>query len=592
MKLIVPYVGQLQPLDSRILRLAEFMGIAHEAFGLTKASEPTDCLEKTVTDSSSCLVINPQVMREWLGPNGFSPKLVDFLLSRFTHIFVHGVRVDSFDSEMVAALSRSKLQSVDAVTESHPTYKVARNSKDICEAFSGLEFGPANPANDHVFRANVSDPAVQALISIGELPFMAKVKLGGAEVLFLAGEDVVDLNTAVGDEPLVNYFSRFLPHAMALRSIAGDECWRPSKACAAIIIDDPLLRRKYGFLDLELLLRLADQHKFHAVIAFIPHNFRRSSSRITQMFLKSAARLSICFHGNDHTEAEFASADPVLLNTLLRTAENRMSEHQRLTGLPCDRVMVFPQGNFSTAAMRVLQSHNFYGAVNTVPYPVENPLRLTIGELAQPAILRYGAFPLFLRNPIRKIQDQDIAFNLFFGRPILIVEHHEVFQRPSSLVEIATRINSVASKIEWARLATALASSILVRKAPDGTRHVRAYSNTAVISNDSSSPQRYLLEWESPSGARSIDQILADGNSSTDFQVEGTRLVHSFDLPAACSRTVSLVHRNSCTAVKRIGLRRNAKAFLRRRLSEVRDNYLSKNQHLLDVARALHRRFS
>ena len=211
--------------------------------------------------------------------------------------------------------------------------------------------------------------------------------------------------------------------------------------------------RGMGFLNFDSLLRLANQHNFHTAIAFIPHNFRRNSTRITRMFQENAARLSICFHGNDHTAAEFASTDMALLDALVRVAEERMDLHRQTTGLPCDRVMVFPQGDFSVEAMKVLKFHNFYAAVNTVPHLAGQPVRLPIGELAQPAVLRYGGFPLFVRTTIRQTQSHEIAFNLFFGRPVLIGEHHDVFQRPELLGEIAARIKSVAPEIQWGNLA-------------------------------------------------------------------------------------------------------------------------------------------
>jgi len=444
-----------------------------------------------------------------------------------------------------------------------------------------------NSSNDHVFRTHGDDPAVKQLISICGQPFMAVVKLERTEVLFVASEDVTDLNAEVGDALLADYFSSFVPHAMALRYAAGNECWRPSKGHAAIVIDDPLLRQKYGFLDFDSLLRLADIHKFHAAIAFIPHNFRRSSSRITRMFLENAARLSICFHGCDHTEAEFASTDLALLTTLLWIAENRMSSFHQLTGLTCDPVMVFPQGNFSKQAMMVLKSHNFYGAVNTVPYPMEEPVRLTVGELAQPAVIRYGGFPLFLRKPVRKIQNHEIAFNLFFGRPVLVVEHHEIFQHTDSLVEIATRINSVAPEICWSNLATVVSHSILTRYDPEGMQHVRAYSNTVVVSNDSWSPRAYLIEWDNSSGNNLIDYVLADGMPRSDFEFDDARIQFSVEIPPNSSRRFSLIHRGVHGAVRNLSPRRKAEAFLRRRLSEVRDNYLSKNEHLLRVSEKL-----
>ena len=590
LKLAVPYIGKLRGLDARLVRLAEFQGITCEAIALANVAEHAEFLKKSVPDQCSCFVVNPQVLKEWVGQR-IPAKLVAFLLSRFTHLVVYGLRVDAFDSELVAALSRGKLKSVEPIDGKCSSYTIAKDSKDICEAFAGLSFGPVNPVNDHVLSFSGSDPAVRKLISIGRRPLMAVVKDEGIEILFLASEDIADLNSEVGDAPLAEYFSRFVPHAMALRYASGDQCWRPCNAHASIIIDDPLLRESYGFLNFESLFRLADQHNFHTTIAFIPHNFRRNSPRITCMFQENATRLSICFHGNDHTGAEFASTDLALLNTLLRVAEDRMNLHHETTGLPCDRVMVFPQGKFSIEAMKVLQSHNFYAAVNTDPHPAEQPVRLTIGELAQPAVLRFGGFPLFIRKSIRRTQSHDIAFNLFFGRPILIGEHHEIFQRPESLVEVAARINSVAPEVHWSNLATVVGSSILTRSAPDGTHHVRAYSGTVGVSNNSGSIRRYWIEWRDSCDRASIEQVLIDGTPCYRFEIDDAGLRLPVELAPGSSHTFSLVHRNVQPTVSKLGLRWNGQAFLRRRLSEVRDNYLSKNQHLLTAAKALQRRF-
>jgi hypothetical protein len=253
--------------------------------------------------------------------------------------------------------------------------------------------------------------------------------------------------------------------------------------------------------------------------------------------------------------------------------------------------MVFPQGNFSVEAMKALKSHNFYAAVNTVPHPAKQSVRLTIGELAQPAVLRYGGFPLFIRKPIRQTQRHDIAFNLFFGRPVLIVEHHEICQHPESLGEIAATINSVGPEVHWSNLATVVGNSILTRRAPDGTHHVRAYSGTVRISNESGFVRRYSVEWDDSCDHASIEQVLADGAPCCGCEIDDGGLRLSIELAAGSSQTFSLVHRNIHASVSNLGLRWNAQAFLRRRLSEVRDNYLSKNQYLLTAAKAVQRRF-
>jgi len=589
-KLVVPFVGELHAVDARLIRLAEFLGIRCETLPLAKdVVQQAEYLERAVPDKRSCFVVNPRVMEEWVGGNVLASDLVSFLLSRFPHLFVHGIRLDAFDANIVAAMSRGRLQSIHAVDGVSTQYQIAKHSNDVCGAFSGLSFGPTNPANDHVFSGNGSDPAVRTLISIGDHPIMAVMKQWGTEVLFLGSEDTAELNAEAGDAPVIEHFSRLVPHTIALRHVFAEECWHPCHAYASLIIDDPLLRRNYGFLNFESLLRLMKQHNFHTTIAFIPHNFGRSSPAITKMFRENTARFALCFHGNDHTGAEFASADTALLNTMLQIAERRMNAHQEITGLHCDKVMVFPQGKFSSEAMEVLKRRNFSAAVNTVPHPSGHPVRLTIGELAQPAVLRYRGFPLFLRTSIRQIQSHDIAFNLLYGKPVLIVAHHDIFQRPESLAEIASRINIVSPGIHWSNLASVVGNSILRRRAPDGTYCVRAYSSTVQVSNDSGSVERFSIEWCCSGQCAPVEQVLKDGTPCNNFEVDDARIRVTLDLAPGTLQTFSVVHRNVDATLSSLGFRYNTNAFLRRRLSEVRDNYLSKNQRVLSVAKILQR---
>lgn len=588
MKVAVPYIGELQGTDARLMRLIEFLGIPCETICLPVGTGHAEGLNKATGGRASCLVVNPRVIQAWLGQGRIPGGMISCLLSSFRHVLVHGVRPDPFDSAMVAALSGNRLESVRMIDGAVAGYAFAPDSKDVCSAFSGLAFGPANPANDHVFALGAGRPGVRPLISIGRNPFLASVTEKSAEVLFVASEDVAEPATEVGDAPLAEYFSRFVPHAMALRYAAGTECWRPGAAYASLIIDDPLLQHRYGFLNFETLLRLARQHEFHATVAFIPHNFRRSSSRIARMFRENGTRLSICFHGNDHTAAEFASHDPDLLTGLVRVAERRMASHQEITGISCDRVMVFPQGDFSREAMRVLQSHNFLAAVNTTPHPADEAVRLTIEDLAQPAVLRYGGFPLFLRRPSRRIERQDVAFDVFFGRPILTVEHHEDFRRPETFVELVETIRSVAPEVQWRNLAAIVGNSVLRRTTADGAHHIRAYSGAIRVSNGIGSRAHFSVAWNAPRSGAPIEQAIVDGTPSSRLETQNGESRVSLELPAGASATVALLYRSE-TGAGRLGFRWNTTAFLRRRLSEVRDNYLSKNDHLLKSAKAIQR---
>lgn len=591
MKLVVPHTGEVQATDARLIRLAEFLGVSCEPLRLAKAvQQPAEYIKKAVPDQNSCLVINPRVMREWIGGDALPAELVSSLAARFPYLLMHALTLDPFVAGMVAAVSGGQLQSVRSIEDAGQSYEISANSKDICGPFSGLSFGPVNAANDRVFAVNTDDPSLRKLICIGGSPHMAAAKRGNAEILFLASEDTADINAEIAREPMCDYFSRLMPHAMALRHIFGEECWLPSKFHASIIIDDPLLRQNYGYVNFESLLRLMQEHNFHTTISFIPHNYRRNSARIIRMFRENAGRLSICFHGNDHSEAEFASTDAALLNGILGVAEERMNSHEQMTGLHCDRVMVFPQDNYSVEAMEVLRSRNFRAACSS-PIPAGKAAPLRIADFAQPAALRYGGFPLFIRNFIRDTRSQDIAFSLFFGRPILIGEHHDTFKHPGPLLEVIQKINSIAPGISWSNLESVVGNSTLKRRRPDGTVQVQAYSSNVIITNDSTSVERYSIQWGQFGPPSPIEHVLRDGIRSPDVESDEDGIRVLAELAPGASQTFSVVYRNDHSTVEKTGLMWDGQVFLRRRLSEMRDNYLSKNQHVLAAAKALQRRF-
>jgi hypothetical protein len=576
MRLIVPYIGELKTADSRLIRLAEFLGIRCEPLRLDKQVQArAEYIVRAVPDQNSCLLINPEVMREWVGGNVLPADLVSCLVSHFPRLLVHGVTRGTFVDGMMVSLSNGRLRSVQPVADPGLLYEISTNSEDFCGPFSGLSFGPINAANDSVLAVNADDETVRKLICIGGHPLMAAVKRDKTEILFLASEDTADINTEIGYAPLSDYFSRIIPHAMALRQIFGEECWRPDEPHASIIIDDPLLQRHYGCLNFEFLLRLTQKYNFHTTIAFIPHNYKRNSARITRMFREHSDRLSICFHGNDHTAAELASTDTALLNAMLGIAEERMNAHEQTTGLRCGKVMVFPQGRFSVEAMKVLKCRNFHAAVNTVHAPIGQQFPLTIADFAQPAVLRYGGFPLFIRTYVNKTQTQDIAFNLFFGRPVLIVEHHDIFRQHESLVDVVQKVNSIAPGICWSNLETAVDNSILRRRGPDGTVQVRAYSSNVRIANDSAAVERFSIEWSQPGEYPPFEQVLRDGVRLPGVEGDDAGIRILAELSPHTSQTFSVLYRSAQTTNRDLGFRWNAKAFLRRRLSEVRDNYLS-----------------
>jgi hypothetical protein len=592
MKLVVPYIDTVLPADASLIRLAEFLGITCEQLALTRSTtDYVGFLKSTEIARESCFVVNPEVMKEWLKGDAAAPSKLGLVLSeQFRYGLVHAPRVDVFHTKVVAALSGGSLQAVQSPQQTSSSYDMAPDSGDICEAFAGLSFGPIYPSNDRVFVAD-DGPSLRRLISIGGDVFMAAVKRDNTEIVFVGSGNVAELTAKVNEANPIEYFSRFVPLAMALRHIFGEECWRPCEQHATVIIDDPLLKSGYGYLKFEALLNLTKKHEFQATIAFIPHNYRRNSRRITQMFLENTDRLALCFHGNDHGNAEFATTDTVLLNTMLETAERRMSIHKQVTGLTCDRVMVFPQGKFSLEAMSVLKDRNFYAAVNTVPHPKQRRVDLALGDLAAPAALCYEGFPLFLRKDSLHTNSVDIAWNLFFGRPIVIVEHHGIFKDPRNLIDAVNRINESARGVHWSNVGTAVRNSTLTRRGADGRCQIRAYSRTIQVSNRSKDRERFLIEWDDTTHPEAVEAILRDGVPCDDFRIDKLGITITADIDPGMSEEFSVVYRNNHVVSARRSLWIKAHAFIRRRLSEIRDNYISKSPTLLGLTKSVQRRF-
>jgi len=591
-RLVIPHTGKPNPADARLIRLAEFLGITCEPLLLGKQSEdPLTQAENTTLRRDDCLVVNSQVMKEWTG--GVLPS--DFALSRwsrFASLIVYGLTPDPFCEKLVRVLSNERVRSVLPIDDFSAPYEIAPNLNDVSGAFAGLSFGPTNPTNDSALSVSPSEDSVRTPISIGNKPFLVLTRLGETEIVFLASASTIDVDEEVGNTPVVKFFSKLVPLAMALRYLFGEKCWHSGEHFASFIVDDPLLRPKYGFLDFEALRSMMMRHDFSTTIAFIPHNYRRCSKRIVQMFRQNPDRLGICYHGNDHVEAEFAVKDVARINAMIQMAEVRMKRLEQDTGLRCAKVMVFPQGRFSAEAMKVLNSANFTAAVNTEPHPAESPVCLTVRDIIQPAVCRYGSFPLFLRKYVGEYSREDVAFNLFFGKPVLLVDHHSVFSHPEALVEQVSMINSVAPNIRWSSLETAVMNSNLRRRTSDGTLRIRAYSRVVRVANDSDSAERITVEWNHDAECPAIEQALQNGVPFASFDMDDSTIQVSGELPPHSSREFSFTFRNSYPSLKGLGFGWGVKAFVRRRLSEVRDNYISKNDRALDLVQALRRQVS
>jgi hypothetical protein len=218
---------------------------------------------------------------------------------------------------------------------------------------------------------------------------------------------------------------------------------------ACLIIDDPLIKPRYGCLDYSMLLQEMKEHSFFSEIAFIPWNYKRSHAKTVRLFAENPAYFGICVHGCNHTGNEFGQGDYQALSALSSNALWCMEQHMKITGLPFDPVMVFPQGRFSSTAMQALKDQGYQAAFNSTLQSTDI-CEVPQNEYLQPATTFYHDFPLFLRRypKDKSLFIQDIAC----GRPIIIVEHPGAFKNGyKEITDLVDWINGLGN-IKWKSL--------------------------------------------------------------------------------------------------------------------------------------------
>lgn len=343
------------------------------------------------------------------------------------------------------------------------TVDICNTHKHICCEFSGLSF---NIHLNNIKFINYFSENMDILISINnKLPLLLLQHFFNCEIFILSSE-IQDINVIINEIfDVKEYFLGIVPIAMYLNFINPDFIRKIDKF-ATIIIDDPLLHDNYGFLNYEKLITLMKIHNFFTTIAFIPWNYKRTDHFVANLFLNNKNYINLCVHGCNHTKGEYSNTNLTHLSKLTKLATARMIEHEKLTALPFDKVMVFPQGKFSNEAMQSLKENNYMAAINTNPKSTNLSETIKLRDYLKTHITYYSEFPLFTRNNPWDIID--ISFNLFFGKPSFIVIHHEFLKNNfNKLILAVNDINARTEHIKWRGVGNIIKNIVVATKNQD-----------------------------------------------------------------------------------------------------------------------------
>src|SRR5438552_14259097 len=414
-----------------------------------------------------------------------------------------------------------------------------------------------------------------SIISCGHGAIFLKLEYKGVPVFLSTCREIIDIDAELTSQnfDVREHFLSAVPLVLYIKWAFAETCWNAPEANACLVIDDPVLKPTHGFVDFQQLVSLMRRHNFSTNIAFIPWNWRRSAPEVVQLFRENPEHYSLSVHGCDHTRAEFGSSDRQRLYWKTQQAIERMTQHESITGISHDRVMVFPQGIFSEAAMDVLRRTGLIASVNNDVISADpHPRAITVSDVWDIAVMRYS-FPLFTRRyPWEGIEN--FAFDVLLGKPAIAVIHHDYCSdHCARLVNFIEQLNALPCAPIWRNMGDVVRRSCRQREVSPGNVEVEMYGTELRIENRSGEPKRFLIRRREcePSA---IQRVCTNAQEIAWRQLDG-HINFEIDLDPGENRVIKIKFHDFVGKERHgDGLPYRFKTMLRRYLCEMRDNYV------------------
>jgi hypothetical protein len=555
--------------DHRAERLLEFFGVRC----VNRRATELPGLPENKSAEKYRLVCAAQALARVVGDLQNPSHKSNFLARQIHSVFLYSNRDPVAIANAITQLSGAPIsvrRGAGSVTQWH----IANDPDGMCGAMRDLRIQPSatHLCSDDFFHTDGG--SVTPLIAGEDKAAFLKLNCNGMPV-FVSSERLIDIDAELTtfNFDIRDHFFSAVPLVSYIRWAFPRSSWHSPETNASLIIDDPLLKPTHGFVDFRELLSLMKRHKFSTNIAFIPWNWRRSTPEVVRLFRENPEHFSLSVHGCDHTRAEFGSSSQQRLCWKARQALERMNRHESITGICHDRVMVFPQGIFSEAAMGALKRTDLIASVNNDIISADpHPRAITISDVWDIAVMRY-TFPLFTRRyPWEGIEN--FAFDALLGKPAIAVIHHDYCSdHCARLVNFIEQLNALPCAPTWRNLGEIVRRSCRQREDSPDAVEVEMYGTELRIENRSDKSKHFLIrrrEWE-PSAIQRISteaQEIAwrEANGRIDFEIE---------LNPGENRVIKIKF-HDLAGKERNGdnLTYRLKTMLRRYLCEVRDNYV------------------
>jgi hypothetical protein len=204
--------------------------------------------------------------------------------------------------------------------------------------------------------------------------------------------------------------------------------------------------------------------------------------------------------------------------------------------------------------------------------------KVRIEDYWQVGVLNYSEFPIFTRR-YASAGIENFAFDILLGKPCLVVAHHnDCHDDCRHIADFMDRLNQLNAPLRWLNLGEALRRSFRQRQVSPGVMEIEMYGSEVRVEN--LLPLRTSFHFRKrESRVEHINTVEASGNpipwvAAADKQ----GLSFNVELNPGESRIVQVAYKEfeSADGFKGENLRYKLKAMVRRYLSEVRDNYVTR----------------
>lgn len=418
---------------------------------------------------------------------------------------------------------------------------------------------------------------INARIDNATFPVFARTTVMGQSVFFAAAQRPLQIPVTPDPYRQQHLFASIAAPMMFLRYAGRDKVWHSPGDYANLTIDDLWLREPYGHVNYKDLLQQAQQHNFHVTIAFIPWNFDRSQPAVVSLFRAHPDRLSICVHGNNHIHQEFGPFEEHPLDKQVEDIEQglaRMQRFKQLTGIPYNKVMVFPHSISPEATFSSLKRANFLATANSLNVPSDAIAPAGAEFALRTATLHFATFPSLRRYSAENdIPRPQLAIDAFLGNPMLFYVHESFFASGiNAFNRTADIVNQIQPDTQWRNLGDIMQHLYLEKLRDDGNFDIRSYSPAIQITNNHNHNADFYIQKEEDFSSPLT--VLIDGQLYP-YQKIGKTLRLQLTVPAGSTRRIEIKYENGMNLATVDISKHSFKIAAIRYLSDFRDNTVS-----------------